>query len=458
MTQASNIIRKVIFAGMLLVVLLLVFSPAEAETMRVVALSHSGDSPKLLTALAGLGLAEDPGDATLVFDAHSRSKITDISIPNDPTKARAERKIEYIAPALKAVKDFFATAPAPGVDGSAIEASSFLDSIAPLIVEHPEGMRVLLVGNPWFTAPGALDGKSYEGSFPSDGMILGDRSHSPFGTQGRRDLSGVSVYYCSTTGAAAFLTPEHLGRVERAWSLLIKERGGQLTLFSTDLTSCLERFRDAKAPDAKVFNIDQTDAQVFAMYKAKDITPPIVDAPPVKTAQPALPPTNTRAEEAARFAQAGRMMPPSTLTGPAWLGIQWHGPDLDLYVRCSPNAPFLFFGNQRTFEGIHEYDVRGDAGNTFEAVDLTQPCADISKATVWINFYDGRVSAPINGVVAVKFDGNIYKSDFTMPALYGNGGRGLTASGDMSGSPFWVKIDVPGLLHLTGAPQRHTPR
>jgi hypothetical protein len=451
----KNMKKILLFA---VVALLCAMGPANA-TLRIMGLSHSGDVRQIEIAIAQQALDLAPGDTMILFDARTRTEIAKSEIPNDPSKARPERKLEYITPAMAKLKAYFAAAPPAGVDGSVIDASPFLDAVAPLIAQHSsEDVRIGLIGSPFFTAPGALARADYQGSFPSDGLILGDRARSPFGTLGRQDLNGATIDYCWTTGPTTFASPQQSDRVERAWGLIVSQRGGQLTTFSGDLQSCLNRFGLAKAPEAKTYTIDQTDAQVFAMYKAKDIAPQILDAAPIKTAQPPAPPVNDLQAQAARFNQPGRTTPPSTLIGPAWIGIQWREPvDLDLYVRCSPRAPFLFFGNQRSAEGTHEYDFRGGTGSTFETVDLTASCADISKATIFINFYSGRVSAPITGIVAIKFDGAIYKADFTMPALSGNAGRGLSAAGDMGG-PWWVKVDVPALLRLTGAPQRRAAR
>jgi hypothetical protein len=90
-------------------------------------------------------------------------------------------------------------------------------------------------------------------------------------------------------------------------------------------------------------------------------------------------------------------------------------------------------------------------GREFETVDLTAPCADISKADIFINFYSGAVLHSPKGEFAIEFDGGLYKSAFEMPTFFGNGGRGLSMQADM-GSPFWVKIDLPTVLKLNASP------
>jgi hypothetical protein len=412
---------------------------------------------------AGVALALLPGDSLMFFDALTGTSISPtIAIPNDPTKARAERKIEFIVGAMAALKKSLATMQPVKVDEPIlINASAFFDAIGPIVTEHSaEGVRVLLFnGSPWFSSTGSLSKKDYIGTFPSDGLLLADRSRSPLGTRGKHDLNGATVDYCylTTGGSDAFLNPDQQGRFERAWSLLIAQRGGQLTTFSADTKTCVDRFAQSKPPEARQFALDETDSTMQYMYRTQDAAPRIVNAPPVKTGDPA-PPTSssTIREEAARFDKPGATTPPSTRTGTAWIGIQWKDTiDLDLYVRCGSSSPFLFFGNQHSPEGRHNWDFRGGTGTEFETVDLTAPCPDISRAEVFVNFYEGAVQASPKGVVAIQFNGGLYKGKFEVPALHGNLGQGLSASATM-GPPYWVKIDVPTILNLNASASAHS--
>lgn len=430
-------------------VAVLCVSPRAGATERIIGLSHAGDPAQVRALIAGEALALPPGDTLTLYDALAQKKIASIAIPDDPTKARPERKVEYIVPAMAALKAYLA---APGGnDPALINASPFLDAIGPFVTDHSaEGVRILLLGSPWFTAPGSLEKKDYIGSFPSDGLILADRSKSPVGTRGKHDLEGATVDFCYVTEAAhGFLTVEHKERVERAWSLLIQQRGGQLTTFSDDLKSCFGRYAEPKPPAGHQFAIDPKDATMNYFYRPQDIAPRMMNAQPVKTGDASvLWSASAMRAEGERFNRPARTTPPSTRTGPAWIGIQWKDPiDLDLYVKCAPSSPFLFFAHQLSAEGRHNFDYRGGTGTEFETVNLTAPCADISKAKVFVNFFAGSVRASPKGVFAIEFDGGLYKTDFVMPAHSGNQGAGGSEAGTMGG-PYWVKIDLPAVLHL----------
>jgi hypothetical protein len=241
---------------------LAIYNPGRAEAaFRIVGLPKTGDATQIETMLAGLALGLSPGDSMMVFDSLDGTSIgPTMTIPNDPTKSRPERRIADIIPTMAAVKKHLATmTPAKTGELDLINASAFFDSIAPIVADHSsEVVRILVLGAPSFTAPGQLESdKKYIGSFPSDGLILADRSRSPFGTKGKHDLR-ATVDYCYTGGQRNFLTPEDRERVERAWSLHIAQRGGQLTTFSGDIKTCFDRFAAQKAPEARKFEFDAT--------------------------------------------------------------------------------------------------------------------------------------------------------------------------------------------------------
>ena len=427
---------------------------AAAET--AIGLSHSVDPAQIKPLIVARALALAPGDTLTFYDVPNSKKLTSITIPNDPAKARPERKVEFIAPAMAILNRYFATAPPAG--GENLTASSFFDAMGPTLMENGLG-SVLLVGSPWFTAPGSLEKKEYIGAFPSDGLLLADRSKSPFGTQGKHDLVGVAIHYCFTTdGSSSFLNPEHKERVERAWSLLIAQRGGQLATFTDDLKTCFDRFADPKPSEEHHFAIDPKDATMQYMYRAQDVAPKIMNAQPVKTGDTAPPVSRDTRADAARFDRPQRTTPPSTRTGPFWAGLQWTDRiDLDLYVRCDPTAPFLFFGNQHDYEGHHNGDFRSGTGREFESVDITSSCQDVTKAQIFVNFYEGSVRTSPKGVFAIEFDGGLYKADFEVPAHEGNRGAGGNEAGTMGG-PNWVKIQLSSVLHLNGNVAAARPR
>jgi hypothetical protein len=427
--------------------LLAAVSPAHAR-FRIIALPEVGDGLAIMRSVVGVGLSMAPGDETIVFDGLEGKQIADIKLGDDRLLDRVERKAQALAPSLHAVK-LFTDAMTPMTDDAParINGSAFLDAMGPVLAAHPGPADVAILGSVEFTAPHGLADKAYRGTFPSDGLLVHDRSASPFGALGRHDLPGANVYYCFPEPPSFFVSAEHLDRMKRAWALLIGLRGGRLVAFSGDQNSCLDRFK-TQAIDPIVVDLDADDIKVLRMYRPVEVAPAIMDAGPIKPSVlvTRAPPPNG-AVEAARFNQPSRPTPPRTMQGIAWLGIKWPDPvDLDIYARCRPNTPFLFYGHQSSPEGRHNYDYRSATGDAFETIDLTTPCPDISKAQVFVNYYAGKTSTPPTGVFAILFDGGVYKVPFALQATEGNEGR-LSAQGEMSG-PDWVKIDLGEALHL----------
>ena len=429
-------------------------SPASAAELDIIAVAPTGDSHAIQHLVIEKSLALPPGGTLLFYDALNQSEIVKISIPDKPSFNRVDRKAGVIAPSIARLNEWLAQmrAPTPG-DPNFIHASPLLDTLAPVIAEYGGPARVMLVGGPWFSAPGVYSAKTYVGAFASDGLLLGSRSESPFGTEGRQDLHNVTVDYCVMGGVGVFSSPLQFEHFHRAWSLLAQRRGARLATFSTDMASCLNGFLRTTAAEGQHFAFDEADARVKRMERVEEATPhlgtwqptppsPHASLPAARWAPPAPAPV-----QRTTFDLPARTTPPVNLRGPAWIGIKWaEGIDLDLYARCSPNAPFLFYGNQLTVEGRHDFDFRGGTGQDFEVVELGL-CPDISRAEMWVNFFEGSVGSPIKATAAIKFEGGLYKTEFTMPALTGNGGHDFAPNAAKSG-PNWVRIDVRSLLHL----------
>ncbi len=454
--RASRTLRLLPWAFVPIGLLAVLLAPRPATAAQfAIGLSHSADPAQIKPLIVKRALTLAPGDTLTFYDVPNGKKLSAIELSDDPVNALPAHKATIIASAIAALNRYFAAAPASAEN---LDASPFFDAMGPTLMEHGVN-SILLVGNPWFTAPGSMEKKDYVGAFPSDGLILADRSVSGVGTKGKHDMSGIAVHYCFTTDAGKFINPEHQERVERAWSLLIAQRGGQLATFTDDLKTCFDRFSQEKPPEAHHFSIDAKDASYQAMYRIQDAAPRVMNAQHVKTddASNSWTPEAMRAE-GARFDRPARNTPPSTRTGPAWIGLQWKDPiDLDLYVKCDLASSFLFFAHQHSPEGRHNFDYRGGTGTEFETVNLTSACPDITKAQVFVNFFSGSVRASPKGVVAIEFDGGFYKASFEMPAHQGNRGAGGNEAGTM-GAPYWVKIDLASVLHLNGSVAAVRPR
>ena len=125
------------------------------------------------------------------------------------------------------------------------------------------------------------------------------------------------------------------------------------------------------------------------------------------------------------------------------IGIRWRGEiDLDLYAAPVAGGETLFFEHTRSPQGYYFKDHRSSPDRDYEFIEFEKP-VDVWQVEASINFYEGRQVGGPSGEVRLEFDGNIYSSQFSLAAERGNKGRSGARQRDS-----WVKLDIPGILHL----------
>ena len=123
------------------------------------------------------------------------------------------------------------------------------------------------------------------------------------------------------------------------------------------------------------------------------------------------------------------------------------GVDLDLWVSPGPKAKELYFNRQVTADGKYFHDYRNaNVDLDYEYVELA-PHVDIDQVRAWINFYDGSVRAPAEGLVVVHHNGRTYHGNFTIPARDGNRAKDKAKR---QNSLYWIEINLNRLLQGDG--------
>ncbi|MCB1536278.1 MAG: hypothetical protein KDJ44_16565 [Rhodoblastus sp.] len=385
-------------------------------------------------ALMGMGRQ----DQIIFYDAKG-AQLAVVRLPDDPkavNKAWVKRKLaEQAAPVLQAISAMPA-APPPGDIPENVMIPNVLDEIGRNVVPAlPEKKADILVLGSWLYFD-KRDGRfaMTDRFYPSDAHIRARLTDSPFGTAGlETHLSGATVHFCWPNGRDAFVTEEHEEKVRRFWSVWTQAQGGKIGTFSHDLPTCFRRTLAGETSGQIAYTLGNETK--LEMLRAR---PPLAARVPANTAQPGE-------WFLADDAPISRT-PPTTTTGVAWIGIKWTAPvDLDLWVRGASGSPWIFFGNTRTAEGLFNKDFTSGTGEKqFEFIEMTS-AIDLKRLEIVINLFSGEARAPIEGVIRVYFNAQVYEAPFKIDARHGNRGQM-----PMNGAA-WLRIDPRKVVGLSGS-------
>jgi hypothetical protein len=146
------------------------------------------------------------------------------------------------------------------------------------------------------------------------------------------------------------------------------------------------------------------------------------------------------------------MLTPATTTrGKASFAATWTADvDIDVYVRCSPDLPYLAYSQTESPEGHHVHDWQHSPGpQAFEVVDITRDVT-VPLCDFYLNLYavNEPLHAPPAGKVRIAIMGNIWEAPFQFPAgALGNQGAGLSQGGGMEG-PDWLHVNIRRVLGM----------
>lgn len=350
----------------------------------------------------------NPGEEARIFDASKGHIIATFKVPNKKSYANPRAKLQANREAIGKIKRFIGLARAiPGKEAG-INLPAFLHAVRQ---NYPTkgGADLIILGSPVFDESKSPSLSMRNGRVPNDGHVGAHQSRSLFGTKGLTgSLKGYDVYFGDPSGQWSVST-QHSYQMERFISLLIEGHGGSLAYFDDDLKTLFSRAGQDQ-PDRK-HSETLTETDKLEMIQFAPDTAQVADlySKPLEV-EPA-PETIWR--------NAGNIS----------IGITWEAldADLDLYVRPTPSAQVIFFGNASTSEGRLFKDFLASPRTGFETVALNSQI-DLSQLRLAVNFYGGSSGiGQVKGELRLAIGNKVWAQPFNINRANGNGGAGQEA-------------------------------
>jgi hypothetical protein len=361
-----------------------------------------------------------------IYDAFELKSITRVTLPNARAFHSPKTRANQFAPAIRDLKLFLAQDhPKPTNSHltfeGAIRLPQFLDFLTENLRASKVSLAVLLIGSPLYQDAKEPGFSMVDGYFPSDGHLQASREKSIFGSASDSATAlPMSVHWVYFSDP--WVSDLHQEKVTRFWTLYLERRAAQLAVFTGDLPTALQSFRQGPRVPSKRWTVD-TGSKVEMLRVSRNVE--IAD-------------WLTRDQLPERSPD-----PPTIRLGPLKIGIRWKANvDLDLYAAPRAGGETLFFQHVRSAEGYYYKDHRSSPGKEFEFIEFESP-VDIREVEAFVNFYKGVWPGGPRGEVRIEFDGRIYSAPFSIPAEQGNLGR----SG-ASAQEFWTRIPVQEVLKI----------
>lgn len=398
-----------------------------------------------------------PGDSIQILDGWDVKSVATLTVPShqayarDP-KARAkamQQSVQAFSQWLTTESAARTTIPANGLRVPAI--FEFCATHADLATAKG---RLVLIGSTIYDDPSEPAFSMKDGYYPSDAHLATTRQESVFGLKDATNrLEGVIVHWASV--GAQYQDDGNRSAVERWWTLYCQTQGCILASCDNAAATVFQRFKNGSRTPFMRASLE-TDGKLEMRHAPIRIrVPGITQTPqPVDSTTPAAPDLPALAAAPAAQPSAGpdinfmlrqdiNQQPlEAQVVENCRIGIRWPGDcDIDLYVRPTPGSEELFYGHQRTREGIHVKDwlTSPDVDNNgFETVEL-RGRVDLSKLTLGVNFYAGKPQrGGVNGQIRIETGGKVFQSDFHVRASTGNGGQDKARR---ASSTYWVILD-----------------
>ena len=139
--------------------------------------------------------------------------------------------------------------------------------------------------------------------------------------------------------------------------------------------------------------------------------------------------------------------PPTATVGKLKIGIRWTSDvDIDLYVRPRPGATELYYGRNRSDDGVLDKDFVSSPRDSkgYETVEFFSN-VDLDEVVATVNFYSGTSASGVTGIVRVNFNDKMYDGEFRIPAARGNKGGEIS---HREKSKYWQVLDLRQIVGL----------
>lgn len=464
----TDFFKKTCIAG--LVSILPFMSPAQAGDY-VLALPdglHTEDARQVWSLVEDFLYREgQQGDRLIVFNAKSLSSIATFTLPSgegmDQENRRRRKLADDMAPLVRFFREHYVEPSEPINDTS--DDILFPQLMAELSTQTfgtvEDGSRnvcVMVIGDARYLDPREEGAYSMDGQrVPTLGFILGTQVESPYGTLDRQGLlKGLTTHFAYTN--EAWESDLFQLRVEYTWWHFLNQQDGMLSTFTPDIRTAQERWINCAAKSTRTFSMDST-RDVKAMMNIARLPGEVEEAIEVEEVitapqEPEVIAGNTDwlSSETVSVEQNA----PATTSGALLVGIRWgdggtscSGVDMDIYVRTTPDLPFLSFRQTRTADGRFDKDITATSdlshtANGLEFVELPN-VADFRTLDIRVNHYGGRCEGGVNGELRALYNGAVYTTPFTTPDARGNLGTNIERA---ASSPHWAVIDPQTLFNL----------
>lgn len=279
--------------------------------------------------------------------------------------------------------------------------------------------NVLTIGNVlYYDKEGVFDMRNSR--YPNDAHLGTDEQHSVYGTSSKKDLlKNVFVHqvYLNNWEGDNYKT-----RINRFWSLFVKNQGGGLATFTGDLKTGFDRLT-ANPATIENFDLDKSQNKLEFYRATREVVP-----------------VGGVSEEANFLADGVQLStePPASTRGNLKVGIRWLCPcDVDLYAKSNNSPDYLYFGHQDSIDGHFFKDfTTSTAENGLEYIQFNE--IDASSLDVKVNLYSGSPdNGVVTGIVRAELNGRVYQAPFEIKPTF------------LSSDSKWSKIDIKSLLKLT---------
>lgn len=373
----------------------------------------------------------EPGDSCFLFDAYRIQSLGAFVVPSNPAYRHPKAKINYNKQVVNALLQFASAARRPqgGVEPTVIGAIRMPQALQFIGANYPttQDSDVILLGSPLYDDPKDKIFTMSKYRIPGDGHFTNNRSNTPYGIKGQASLLAKRRVHLAFLNEEWKQDDHHGYFVERFWTLYIEGLSGQLSSFTRDLPTMLQRVK-AKAPAPKHdYKVELTDKLEMILLR-----------PPVVKQQTSIyeRPLSTSPLDSELVRQASNVE----------VGITWEcaGCDLDLYGQREPGASTLWFLNPQAADGQYfkDFTTSPRSANGYETLAFHVP-VDLRTLLVAVNFYNGRAPAGVKGEIRISMNGKTYAQAFHFSAKEGNGGLGRdeTLTSRRATNSQWLVID-----------------
>lgn len=214
------------------------------------------------------------GDKLTVLNAKDGDVVVIFDIANKPRYDRVSFKNKDYAAQLRTLQSFVRQVTRPNEDKTDLHGSDLfatMRTIGDLRVDKTDEAHVLIIADGLHDVPqnSSLSMRNDDGvvTIPNDGFLLGDNVISPYGRgTDRNSLENIVIHFCPSLPTVTTFEQDELGRF---YAHNIALKSGVLSTFSTNVPSCVSRFKQRVN---EPLNVRSLDSEINAAMVSADMS------------------------------------------------------------------------------------------------------------------------------------------------------------------------------------------